>query len=76
MTSPAQWLPFGGSMKLTNDDLQDCSRAFLEACLDSLVRQIADGHDGLLPRLGAVLAAIPNALPYSIDHRAREDRRL
>lgn len=62
-------------MKLTAADLQDCSRAFLEACADSLDREVAAGAEHLRPWLEQVRAAIPNGLPVSLDHRDRDCRR-
>lgn len=62
-------------MKLTAADLPDCSRAFLEACVDSLERDVAAGAEHLRPWLDQVRATIPNAPPYDIDHRDRDCRR-
>jgi hypothetical protein len=61
-------------MKLTAADLPDCSRAFLEACADSLDHRVAAGAEHLRPWLEQVRAAIPTAPLYDIDHRERYRR--
>lgn len=58
-----------------DNDLRDCSRPFLLAALDALVRSVADGKDGLLPRIGEVLVLIPAAPDYTVDHRDQDCRR-
>lgn len=55
--------------------LADCSRASLEAMEASIARDVASGRTDLAPWLEQIRAHIPDAPPYDIDHRAREDRR-
>lgn len=55
--------------------LCDCSRASLEAMEASVARDVAGGRLDLAPWLAQIRAHKPDAPPYDIDHRAREDRR-
>lgn len=57
-----------------DNDLRDCSRAWLEAAEKTLQAMVDAGYVQMAPRLEAVRAAIPDAPDYHIDHRAREDR--
>lgn len=58
---------------MSSYSLRDCSRDFLVATLESLLREVADGKDGLLPRIGEVLTLIPAAPEYTVDHRHRDE---
>lgn len=61
--------------------VEDCSRIFLEGVAKSLARTIDTGEthnsEGLDLRvlLDDVIAQIPHAPEYEIDHRERQNRR-
>ena len=62
-------------MRVTKDDLRDCSRAWLEAAAESLQAMIDIGYYHLRPRLENIKAALANNPPeYEIDHRERYPR--
>lgn len=55
-------------------DLRDCSRAWLEAAIESVEGMIALGYT-LQPRLDELRAALADNPPeYDIDHRERSRR--
>ncbi len=63
--------------KITTNDLRDCSRDFLQGMAKSLARTIDAGRthndEGLALRtlLDEVVAQIPDAPEYPIEHRRR-----
>ncbi len=57
-----------------DNDLRDCSRAWLEAAIETIEGMIARGYI-LQPRLAELRAALANNPPdYHIDHRDRDCR--
>lgn len=59
----------------SDNDLRDCSRAWLEAAAKSLQAMVDIGYRHLQPRLDAIRAQIPHAPEYDIDHKDRNCRR-
>lgn len=51
-----------------DNDLRDCSRAWLEAAEKTLQDMVDAGYVQMAPRLAAVRAALPDAPDYHIDH--------
>lgn len=59
-------------MRLTDNALRDCSRAWLEAAAETIEGMIALGYP-LQWRLDELRAALANNPPdYDIDHRDRD----